>query len=416
MIFVVGARRSGTNWVQRIINAHPAVVGVPTETYLFSRVIRPLTERFHHGAAGSLSIGVIYMDHRAFLDAVRDLCDAVFLGFIEVQRPGAARLTERTPEHSTSLDLINELYPDASIVHIIRDGRDAVRSLASQHWGPTSIREAAEEWTESVTKARKDGADSDRYIEVRYETLFADPAGEVRRLYELLDLEITDEILAAALLEADVPFNVDPRYTSVGVGKWAQRFSAEDLAEFDSVAGVVQAELGYDESAPAPATPAGTDALSLSAVVRGKARAVRRVGSQWLRIGRKDWARFAEEAIFGAQTMADKFLAAMSTQRWSEMAELLDPAVFVGIVGVGAPWQGRGHAAVAALQEAVANDPAFAGRQVRGDVHPAPSLVTVVATYDVDGSLFDRTFVLTADGDRITRIAYYGFPLVTAVA
>lgn len=417
MIFLVGARRSGTNWLQRIVNAHPDVVGVPSETYLFSRAIRPLTERFQHGAAGSLSLGVIYMERRAFLDALRDFCDAIFLGLLDALGPGAARLTERTPEHTTSLDLINDIYPDARIVHIIRDGRDVVRSLASQHWGPGSIRQAAEEWKESVEKARADGGSSESYLEVRYEALLAEPRTEIRRMYEHLDLEVNDEILDAALIEANVLFNLDPGYASVGVGKWVDRFSTADLAEFNSVAGPLLGELGYAEVAPGPAGEEVDDNGRSPAAPIPKVRRLRQVAGQLVRVGRKDgWARIADEAIFGAQTLADKFLGAMSIRRWSDMEPLLDPSVFVGIHGGDVEWRGRGGSALAALQAAVVDDVAFDGRQVRGDVYPAPSVMTVVATYEVDGRLHDRMFVLTVEGDRIIRVAYYRFPLGTGTS
>src|SRR5437879_13050620 len=77
MIFLVGAQRSGTNWLQRIIAAHPDVAAAPSETFLFSHGIAPLADRFTHGAASSGTTGFVYMDRLSFLDAGRDFCDAV---------------------------------------------------------------------------------------------------------------------------------------------------------------------------------------------------------------------------------------------------------------------------------------------------------------------------------------------------
>src|SRR5437588_5130521 len=71
MIFLVGARRSGTNWLQRTLATHPAIVSVPSETHLFSHGIAPLAERFHHGAPTSTHTGAMYVDRQRLLGALR---------------------------------------------------------------------------------------------------------------------------------------------------------------------------------------------------------------------------------------------------------------------------------------------------------------------------------------------------------
>ena len=129
MIFNVGARRSGTYWVQRIVCAHPSVAEVPSETYVFSHGIAPLMERFQHEDRGAQEVGRVYADRERLIGAVRALCDAVFGEFAQA---GERHVAERTPWHVLHLPLIAEVYPDARFVHVVRDGRDAVRSLVAQ--------------------------------------------------------------------------------------------------------------------------------------------------------------------------------------------------------------------------------------------------------------------------------------------
>jgi hypothetical protein len=416
MIFLVGARRSGTNWLQRIVNAHPDVVGVPSETYLFSRALAPLTEHFQHGAAGSYSLGVIYMERAAFLDALREFCDATFMGLIETLDPNAARLTERTPEHSTCLDLIGDVYPDAHVVHIIRDGRDVVRSLASQHWGPGSIRAAAGEWRTSVERARKESARLRHYTEIRYEELLADPRSQIARLYECLDLPCDDAILDAAVIEADVPFNVDPGFATVGVGKWESRFSPADIAEFEAVAGPLLAELGYEApppgGTPAHLSPAAAEATADEADPAPAPRRslLRRLAGRLLRRPGPDFAQLTHDAIFGTQALADQFLGAVAVRRFEDLGALFTPSAHIRIVGEDEVWQGRGAAALQRLTETLATDPVLEGRQVRGDVHPAPGLFTVIAAYSTEQETAERTFVIGAENGRISRLVYYRYP------
>src|SRR5436190_18737486 len=180
MIFNVGSRRSGTFWLQRIVSAHPAVSAVGSETHLFSHGIAPLAERFHHAALGSAQVGSTFIERDVLLDALREFCDTVFTPLLE---PGKECLAERTPLHALHTGLIRDIYPDGRIVHIIRDGRDVVRSLLAQQWGPRNVAEGAAEWRAAIEAARAGARGSDRYLEVRYEDLQAEPATRLSGLY-----------------------------------------------------------------------------------------------------------------------------------------------------------------------------------------------------------------------------------------
>jgi Sulfotransferase family len=419
MIFVVGARRSGTNWLQRIVNAHPDVVGVPSETYLFSRGILPLTERFQHGASGSHSLAVIYMDRGAFLDALRDFCDAVFEGLIGVLQPGARRLCERTPEHTRCLALIGEVYPDAHVVHIVRDGRDVARSLASQEWGPDSIREAAEEWVTSVTAARRDGQALEHYHEVGYEAMLAEPRRHIAALYEALALDASPAVVDAAVLEAAVPFNVDPGLPTVATGKWRDRFSAADLDAFTAVAGPLLAELGY-QAAPllAAHTPRpGQSVVKGWTMANGARHRVRALARRAVsRAGLIDHDAVANRRIhrrlFEIQDVVDGLLNAIAARRFDDIAELVAPSARYRVVDAAGDWQARGPEGLARFVEVVRDDPALAGRQLRADVHPAAPSFTVVASYrTADGATHDRALVVVAEQARIDSLVYYRLPL-----
>jgi hypothetical protein len=244
MIFIVGARRSGTNWLQRMICAHPATVAIPSETFLFTEGIKPLAARFQHGAAGSTATGHTWMERDAMLDGLREFCDVVFLGLRDALRPGAERIVERTPDHVRSLDLIGAVYPDARVVHIVRDGRDVTRSLLSQEWGPASVAEAAEEWRSAIEAARAAAPGLSHYREVRYEDLLGDARSQLVELLEWLGLGATEDVLESALVEARVKYNVDPAAPRTRTGKWRVAFSSGEVEEILRVAGPTLAELG----------------------------------------------------------------------------------------------------------------------------------------------------------------------------
>jgi hypothetical protein len=243
VIFNVGSRRSGTFWLQRIVTAHPAVGSVPSETHLLSHGIAPLLERFQHTDPGSTEVGRVYLPRDELIASVRGLCDLTFRQF---QSEGESRVAERTPLHAFHLELINEIYPEAQFVHIIRDGRDVARSIAAQDWGPETVADAAAEWRDAVTAARAAGLSPDRYREVRYEALLADPDAEIASLYDWLGLPTANGELDIAIAESARPENVD-RFGIGGVAsqKWRSSFTDSDLAAFTAVAGDLIDELGY---------------------------------------------------------------------------------------------------------------------------------------------------------------------------
>ena len=151
VIFNVGSRRSGTYWLQRVVAAHPLVDPVPPETHLFSHGIAVLFDRVQHRDRDSLDVGAVWADRDNLLDATRDLCDRLLGPYAA---DASHRVAERTPVHAFHLQLIAEIYPDARVVHIIRDGRDVARSIDGRPWGPDTIGGAAAVWRSAVLAAR----------------------------------------------------------------------------------------------------------------------------------------------------------------------------------------------------------------------------------------------------------------------
>lgn len=244
MIFNVGARRSGTYWLQQIVCAHPAVAEVPSETYFFSDGVRPLLERLQYEDPSRTEMATVFARRERIIPAVRDLCDVLFGEFLQ---HGQTHVAERTPWHVVHMPLIAEIYPDARFVHIIRDGRDVARSIVPQPWPPHTLAEAAEEWRRSVEAGRA-AAEllGEQLLEVRYEDLLSQPRPVIERIYAHLGLAGgVDAGVAAAAKEV----NVGPQDYRVGAGKWRDAWSRRERRTFERVAGDLVRELGYDQGA-----------------------------------------------------------------------------------------------------------------------------------------------------------------------
>jgi len=103
-------------------------------------------------------------------------------------RSGKARWAEKDPTYTLHLRFIEELFPNAVYVHLLRDGHDVVASFRDR-WGYKSAARAARtEWARYVDAARALGArlPAERYLELRYEDLVTDSEAEAQRLFGFL--------------------------------------------------------------------------------------------------------------------------------------------------------------------------------------------------------------------------------------
>jgi hypothetical protein len=140
-------------------------------------------------------------------------------------------------------------YPDAAYISIVRDGRDVARSMVDVDLGTDDLARAARYWADSVRAARRDGAPLERFREVRYEQLVADPVGGVAELMAWVGMEVDDGVRAAIAERAGVRVSEHGSRGPVGPGKWRTMDSA-DVAVVEREAGDLLVELGYAEARP----------------------------------------------------------------------------------------------------------------------------------------------------------------------
>jgi hypothetical protein len=177
-IFVVGAPRSGTTLVRLILDSHPRI-SCGEETH-FLRDLGSVVGR-HWDLVSTYGL-----DRQWWLKRI-----AAFYGDFQAEvlaRFGKARWAEKDPTYTLILDLIDELFPDAVYVHLLRDGHDVVASFRDR-WGYRSAARAARtEWARYVRAARAFGArmPAERFLQIHYEALVTAPEREARRMFEFL--------------------------------------------------------------------------------------------------------------------------------------------------------------------------------------------------------------------------------------
>ncbi len=120
---------------------------------------------------------------------------------------------------------------------------------AQQHRN-LSMEEAAHEWLRSNEEAASIIAelDSSQYLQVRYEDLCADVGGTLSQIFAFLGLEDSELHKRFKEVEHHVVGNgmrLDSSSAVVLDDRWRSVLTAEDLAEFDRVAGNLNRALGY---------------------------------------------------------------------------------------------------------------------------------------------------------------------------
>jgi hypothetical protein len=241
LVFVIGSPRSGTTFLGRSIGSLPGFVDLG-EVAPHKASVPELVALSTEVAAGRIR---------------RTLAVARRLGLV-----GGLRAVEQTPETAFVAEAAALAFPSARFVHIVRDGRDVACSLLDRGWlsqergggddaglpygaeprfwvEPDRVEEfrttsdaqrAAWAWRAYVQAAR---SLHERAHEIRYERMVADPDGVAAELAGFLDAPAPE--LARALRGAH----------DESIGRFRRDLTPEQLADVESEAGKLLAELSY---------------------------------------------------------------------------------------------------------------------------------------------------------------------------
>lgn len=288
--FIIGSGRCGTTLLRAALETEPSV-HIPPETHVLGPLIRryrwysrlPWTElnklilgtfEFHaHFAAFEITLRDLYLEllnvpaERLNLAHV---LNRVYLEHAKSFKPSATRWGDKTPLNTFYLKEILSVFPDARFIHVLRDGRDVVRSYVELN--RYDIQEAAARWTRSVRLSRQFGRrHPDRFTEVRYEDLVHDPRGAIQSVCRFLGLQFSDRMLRHHeydLKLGDVDLlshhaNVKNPISTTRVGRWREFFDDEEAEDVEKALGPALAAAGYE-----PATHAGEAASAGAASSR----------------------------------------------------------------------------------------------------------------------------------------------------
>ena len=272
-IFIVGAPRSGTTLLQYMLRSHPRI-SLPTgESHFFVPLYRDA------GNYGDLSkhknirlvLEAMYRQSADFLDTdlhgltfdIVKLTDefhaekrfsmqSIIAGLFEKNAAleGKARWGDKTPYYVLHIPKLLEWFPNAQIIHLIRDGRDVALSLFARRYdfGVYNTYFAAKYWQQYVETGHAYGAGlpNSTYLEIRYEDILRDPRAVMLKICDFLGEEFSESLLnfKKAGQAGKTPLVQKPVQSS-NVEKWRKHLSKWHIRVFESAAGDTLSRFGY---------------------------------------------------------------------------------------------------------------------------------------------------------------------------
>ena len=296
--FVIGFQRSGTTLLRMMLDSHPEVAIPLDVTGLWSRYAERLDDYDGLRSTDAIRrlIGDLLAEERIGLwqvplDAARlesSLTTRDYAGVIAAfygayaHAKGKRRWGDKDPGNMVRLHEIYRWFPDARIVHIVRDGRDACLSQIRQEFGHSEVVSCAADWREQVWWVRCIGGilGPERYHEVRYEDLLAEPEARLRALCDFLDLDYDAAMLDYHRRTSDaIPDSkrhiwpmIDRPPIAANAERWRREMSPGLRICFEKRAGEVLRACGYD----ALPNPSGAYLEEVKFMSRRALRAVRK--------------------------------------------------------------------------------------------------------------------------------------------
>ncbi len=314
VFFVVGMAKSGTTWLMRILDTHPEVL-CKGEGRFFGREYRReiLAQIETNQQPSSLYNALLNSEYLRLwiersvwsrdsdvdlhLDNLTRLATTYFLTE-QLLKSGKKIVGDKTPLLGTKLvEEICTIYPEAKVVHIIRDGRDQAVSFMHQQgnrakrgsihrlspeelskseayrtnpqellgagegmFAEGTLRRTARNWAVKVSEAVEQGPAllGTNYTEVRYEDLLEHPHEEVKRLFEFLGADTSEKVVEHCVSSASFEKlsqgrergqeDVTSFYRKGVAGDWKNLFTEREKEIYKEEAGELLIRLGYEKN------------------------------------------------------------------------------------------------------------------------------------------------------------------------
>jgi len=274
-IFIIGCGRSGTTLLRELINQCEDIFVLKESAfipYLYKQrkdygdfSTAEYRERFisdlksFKRTSKDTAIDIFEMNEDQLKEKLEEVAPTNYTGALHKLFEATARNNnavywgDKTPLYTSYIPLISELFPNARIIHLIRDPRDVSKSIKSAGWSPT-IKGAAKIWKKQVSKGLEGRKLDINYYEMKCESLLINPTKELDKLFDWLGIECEENLVEKYEKRGK---GVDQNFKTMRelIGKpiqksraysWKKNMKIADIAEVESVAEAEIKKVGYE--------------------------------------------------------------------------------------------------------------------------------------------------------------------------
>ncbi|PCJ37938.1 MAG: hypothetical protein COA75_01590 [Cellvibrionales bacterium] len=278
-ILIVGAARSGTTLLQYMLRSHPDVSLPTSESHFFIpfyerqdefgdltqlKNIQHLLDEIYHAHRyffdenmHGLNFNAIQLAaeiHHANITTIPNIISFIFQKNATAE--GKTRWGDKTPYYALHLETLLEMFPNAQVVHLIRDGRDCALSMLERRWDLCIFNyyHAAYTWNKYVRAGKAFGKKHpDHYFEIRYEDILDQPDTSIKILCEYLDIDFNQSVINFGKSDGSgkTPLLQQPLQKN-NQDKWKTKLSTQQRLTFEALASETLQGCGYAVLEPKP--------------------------------------------------------------------------------------------------------------------------------------------------------------------
>ena len=266
-VLIGGCDRSGTTLLGSMLGAHPHVVTVPEAQFVVqvwqslggventgdvdTALQRILSHwRFSHWQLQAVTGPEALLNRPASYPELIACLAKQYA--ISVDKPAARIWVDHTPSNTRYATTLFSLFPNAKLLHIVRDGRAIAASAMPLDWGPSTVVHAARWWSERVAHGlATECADAHkRVLRVHYESLVRAPRETLQQICAFLELPVRNELARGGGFQ--VPSYTRAQHSLAGsppdpgrIDNWKRQLTPRQVEIFEYLTGDLLEQLGY---------------------------------------------------------------------------------------------------------------------------------------------------------------------------